>query len=401
MSWSERYVQDHKRQTDCALHRACVQLASDPPAFKKFQEMLTCARKRAPRLFEAPVSDGHHLSVDALVNLARFRGAHIRPAIDWAGTSSSWRPAVSSLAHHLICDYKVPVFLASSWHATDAAADRKRGWFVAHSRGASFRSLNLPIVMTRKMEHIFLASHDHLPIEHAIRKAELLALGAPAEFVKAVMSTRLATDLRHGEFWRTLWIFLIANARDVDPTQIGPMIDYIQAIRHDRITVETQGGRTEFDPPQPAFSLKGRTVPSMLRLMRDWHRSLGGGGAALSWVRSPFEPLLFEELCRDGSEIPRRWQMMELTNSAQLRREGAALHHCVASYTARCSLGTSSIWSLRLWQGDKVHHVLTVEVDPRRRAVIQARGQANRAASGKSLRLLQDWAGRERLRMAI
>jgi hypothetical protein len=397
MSWSERYVQDHKRRTDCAIHRACAQLASDPPAFEKFQEMLTCARKRAPRLFEAPVSDGRHLGVDALVNLSRFRGAHIRPAIYWEGTSSSWRPAVSSLAHHLICDYKVPVFLASSWHATDAAADRKRGWFVAHSRGASFRSLDLPIVMTRKMEHIFLASQDHLPIEHGIRRAELLALGAPTEFVKAIMSTRLATDLRHSEFWRTVWMFLIANAGDVDPVQIGPMIDYIQAVRHDR----TQDGTMEFGSPQPAFSMKGRTVQSMLRMMREWHRSLGAGSASLSWVRSPFEPLLFEEFSRDGSEMPRRWQMMELINSAQLRREGAALNHCVASYADRCYRGISSIWSLRFWQAEKINHVLTVEVDPRRRAVIQARGRANRAASGRPLRLLQDWAIRERLRMVI
>jgi hypothetical protein len=222
MSWSEHYVQDHRRRTGCAIHRACAQLASNPFAFEKFQEMLHCARKQAPRLFEAPVSDGHHLGVDALVHLSRFRAAHIRPAIDWAGTSSSWRPAISSLAHHLICNYEVPMFLASSWYATDSAADKKRGWFVAHSRGASFRSLNLPVVMTRKMERIFLASHDHLPIEHAIRKAELLALGAPAGFVNAIMSTRLATDLRHGEFWRTVWTFLIANARDVDPTQLVP-----------------------------------------------------------------------------------------------------------------------------------------------------------------------------------
>jgi hypothetical protein len=162
MPWSERYVQDHKRRTDCAIHRACAQLASNPPTFKKFQEMLTCAWKLAPHLFEAPVSDGRHPGIEALVNLSRFRGAHIRSAIDWAGTSSSWRPAVASLAHHLICDYNVPAFLASCWHVTDAAADRKRGWFVAHSRGASFRSLDLPMVMTRKMEHIFLASQDHL-----------------------------------------------------------------------------------------------------------------------------------------------------------------------------------------------------------------------------------------------
>ena len=397
MSWSERYVQDHKRQTDRAIHRAIAQLAYDPSILETFQEMLICARKLAPRVFDAPICDGRHPGVDALLNLSRFRSAHMRPANVWRGNSSSWRSAVSSLAHHLICDYDVPVFLASAWHAADTNADKKRCWFVSHSRGSSFRSLDLPIAMTRKMEHIFLASQDHLPIEHAIRRAELLALKVPPEFVKAIMSTRLAVDLRHGEFWRTVWMFLVANARDVDSNQIAPMIDYIQAVRHDR----TQDGMVEFGSSQPEFSMKGRTVQSMLRLMQEWHRSLGEGGASLSWARSPFEPLLFEEPSRDDSEMPRRWQMMELINSAQLRREGAALHHCVASYADRCYRGNSSIWSLRFWQAEKINHVLTVEVDPRRRTVIQARGRANRAASGRPLRLLQDWALRERLRMSI
>lgn len=397
MSWSERYVQDHKRRTDCAIHRACSQLASDPLTFKNFHELLSCTRKLAPRLFEAPVSEGRHLGIEALVHLSRFRGTHIRPVIHWTGASSSWRPAVSSLAHHLICDYRVPPFLASCWHATDAAADQKRQWFVAHSRGTSFRSLDLPIAMTRKMEHIFLASQDHVPIEQAIRRAELLALGATAQFVEAIMSTRLATDLCHSEFWRTVWIFLIANAGDVDPMQIGPMIDYIQAVRHDR----THDGMKEFGSPQPEFSMKGRTVQSVLRMMQEWHRSLGTGSASISWARLPLEPLLIEELSTDGSELSRRWHMTELLNSAQLRGEGTALHHCVASYADRCYRGFSSIWSLRFWQAERIHHVLTVEVDPKRRAVVQARGRANRTASGRPLQLLQDWASREGLRMAI
>lgn len=401
MSWSERFVRDHKRRTDCAIHRACAQLASDPATLEKFHAMLNCARRRATRLLEAPVVDGRHAGVDALVHLSRFRSVHIRSERDWAGTSASWRPAVSLLAHHLLCEYKVPGFLASAWHATDLSGDKKRGWFLAHARGVRFRSLDVPIEMTRKMEDIFLASQDHLPIEYAIRRAELLALGASAELIKAVMSTRLGTELQHGEFWRTVWIFLIANAHELDLAQIGPMIDYIQAVRHERIQVETWEGMMELDPPQPGFSMRGRTVPSMLRLMQAWHRDLGRGGVAFSWARSPFESLLFEEPGLDNSEIPRRWQMTELTDSAQLRREGTALHHCVASYAHRCRIGISSIWSLRLWRGEKVRPVLTIEVDPRRRAVVQARGWSNRAASGKSLRLLEDWAGRERLQMAI
>jgi hypothetical protein len=401
MSWSERFVRNHKRQTDTAIHRAYARLAGDTPVLNTFHELLECARNRATRLFEAPVASGRHLGVDAIVNLSRFRTAHIRPVTDWLGTGSSWRPAVASLAHHLICKYGVPAFLTSSWYASDSAADKERDWFVAHSRGASFRSLNLPVAMTRRAERIFLASPDHMPVRHAIRRAELLALGAPTEVLNAVMSHRLAADLRHGEFWRTVWIFLINNAGNVDPTQIGPMIDYIQAIRHDRITVETPDGTMEFDPPLPTFSMKGRTAQSILRLMGEWHRSLGAGSSSFSWMRSPFAPLLLEETRQDDLGAPKRWHMMELTNSAQLRTEGAALHHCVASYADRCSRGISSIWSLRMWQGERVHHVLTVEIDPRRRAVIQARGRANRGASGKPLRLLQDWAVRERLLMAI
>jgi hypothetical protein len=402
MSQSERFVRHHKRQTDCAIGHAYARLATEASAMAKFHELLHYARNRAARLFEAPILSGHHLGVEALVNLSRFSKAHIRPVATWSGTMSSWRRAVWSLAHHIVCKYEIPVFLASSWYATDdAAADKKCHWFVAHARGASFRSLNLPIMMTRRMEHVFLASQDHLAIEYAIRRAELLALGAPAECVQAVLSTRVATDLSNGMFWRTVWNFLIANARIVDPAQIGPMIDFIQAIRHDRVAVEAPDGTLELDPPQPAFSIKGRTVQSMLGLMRDWHRSLGLGSAGLGWTPSPRQPMLREEPRQDASVPPRRWQMIELTNSAQLRSEGAALHHCVASYADRCFQGMSRIWSLRFRRGEKVHHVLTIEIDPKRRAVVQARGRANRAASGKPLRLLQDWAARERLQMAI
>jgi hypothetical protein len=402
MSWPERSVRHHKRQTDCAIRRAYARLAADAPAVAKFDELLYYVRNRAARLLEAPVLSGQHPGVKALVNLSRFGGAHIRPVAEWSGTTSSWHRAVASLARHLVCKYEVPVFLASSWYSTEgAAADKRRAWFVAHAGGASFRSLDLPIVMTRRMERIFLASHDHLTIDPAIRRAELLALGAPAELVQAVVATRLATDLSNGEFWRTVWIFLVANASILDPAQIAPMIDYIQAIRHERTAMETQDGMVELGPPQPDFSMKGRTVQSMLRLMRDWHKSLGLASAGLAWAPSPLQPMLVEEPSPDPSDPPRRWQMLELTNSAQLRTEGTALHHCVASYADHCYRGLSRIWSLRFWRGEKVHHVLTIEIDPRRRAVVQARGWANRVASGKPLRLLQEWANRERVRLAI
>jgi hypothetical protein len=165
---------------------------------------------------------------------------------------------VCSLARHLTCKYAVPTFLAASWYATDDVyAEKKREWFVAHARGASFRSLDLPIEMTRKMEHIFLTSRDHLAIEHAIRRAELLALGASEELVRRVLATGSATDLRNSAFWRTVWMFLIANASAIDLAQVGPIIDFVDAIRHERVAVETPDGIVLRDPPQPSFSMKG------------------------------------------------------------------------------------------------------------------------------------------------
>jgi hypothetical protein len=344
VSSAERFVRHHKQQTDRAISQAYARVEANTLASETFGELLHCVRTRAPRLLGAPVVNGHHPGVEALVNLSRFGSAHIRTTTDWPGTSASWRRAVCSLAQHLVCTYAVPPLLAASWYAVDDAyAEKKREWFVAHARGAIFRSLDLPIIMTRRMEHIFLRSHDHLAIEHAMRRAELVALEASDELVRAVLATRLATDLRNGDFWRTAWMFLIANARAIDPAQIGPMIDFIQVIRHERVAVETQDGIVMRDPPLPSFSMKGRTVQSMLRLMQDWHRSLGMANGGLTWAPSPLRPMLMEEPSQDPSVPPIVWQLMELTNGAQLRTEGTALRHCVASYADRCWRGASRI----------------------------------------------------------
>jgi hypothetical protein len=402
VSSAERFVRHHKQQTDCAISQAYARLAANSVARMTFTELLHCVRTRAVRVLAAPVVDGHHCGVEALVNLARFATAHVRSGAAWPGSDSSWRRAIASLAQHLIGTYAVPPFLAAAWYATDDAyGERKRQWFVAHASGASFRSLDLPMRMTRKMEHNFLNTQDHVGIEYGMRRSELIGLGATEELAQAVLATRLATDLGNGDFWRTVWLFLITNARTIDLAHVGPIIDFIQAVRHERVAVETTEGIVLRNPPQPSFSMKGRTVQSMLRLMREWHRDLGLGNGGLTWAPSSIAPLVIEEPRQDPSAPPVTWHMTELTNGAQLRTEGTALHHCVASNADRCWRGVSRIWSLRLRRGETVRHVLTIEVDIRKRAVVQARGWGNRRASGKPLRLLQDWTVRENLRLTL
>ncbi len=402
MSSHVLFVRRHKQQTDRAISLAFARLATDARGWALFSELLQSVRQRAPHLLMARVDHGHHSGVEALVNLSRYAPAYIRPLARWSGCDAAWRPAVRCLAQHLVGKYSVAPFLASAWYALDEAhAEKKQDWFIAHAAGVSFRSLDVPMVMTRKMEDIFLRSPDHLSIDWALRRAELLGLGASPELAVAIQATPVATDLRNSDFWRTVWLFMIANLGAIDLAQIGPLIDFIQAIRHERVAVHTPDGIVMRDPPDPAFSMKGRTARSMLRLMQQWHHSLGVARGGLTWAPSPLQPLVIEEPGPEPSAPPRIWQLRELTNSAELQQEGAALRHCVGSYAHKCWRGASRIWSLRVCHSTQVRRVLTIEVDMQRRTVVQARGWRNQLASGKALRVLQAWTLRENLRLTL
>ena len=401
MSPVERFVRHHHRQTDRAISAAFARLDADPRARAVFVELLDVARRRARRLFDAPLGGTRHPAVDALVQLAKASDHHIRAPSAWPGSVASWRPAVHDLARHLVGVYRVPALLGAAWYAADeATADAQRRWFIEHSRGRPFRSLDLPFVMTRRMEHVFLRSPAHLAVPYALRRAELLGLGAAPDFADAILAARPAVDMEHGDFWRTAWQFLIANAAAIDRARVAPIIDFLHGLRHERIEVETAAGVESREPIDPGFSLKGRTVASVLRLMEEWHRGLGLGTGRLEWAPSGLRPMRVEVPSDEPDASPTCWELVELTSAGLLRAEGAALKHCVATYGRRCVNGDARIWSLRRRRGGDATPVLTIEVDPRRRMVVQVRGLYNRTPLGRSWQIVQSWARREQLRLS-
>jgi hypothetical protein len=397
----ERSVHHQRRHTDRAISAAFARLQGDPPARAAFGALLDVVRRRARRLFEAPVVDARHAGVEALVQLALVADRHIRPPSAWSGSTASWRPAVLALARHLVGVYPVPAFLGAAWYAGDReSGDAQRRWFVEHARGRSFRSLDLPFVMTRRMEHLFLRSPAHLDVIRALRRAELIGLGAAPDFADTILAARPALDLANGDFWRTAWQFLIANAAAIDRAQIAPIIDFLHGVRHERVEVETAAGVESRDPPAPDFSLDGRTVRSVLRLMEAWHRGLGLGTGRLEWRPSGLRPIRVEVPADEADGPPTLWELVELTSADLLRAEGAALKHCVARYGRLCAAGRSRIWSLRRRRDGPPRPILTIEIDPARRAIVQVRGLYNRTPMGRSWQIVQAWARRERLRIA-
>jgi hypothetical protein len=83
--------------------------------------------------------------------------------------------------------------------------------------------------------------------------------------------------------------------------------------------------------------------------------------------------------------------VVQLRTAADLVAETRAMHHCVASYAAKCIAGHASIWSLRRRGAGDRERLLTIELDRSHRA-IQVRGFANRTPRIEEQKLLQRWA---------
>jgi hypothetical protein len=381
---ARHFVRHYRQVTDREISRAFTDLVRYPDARATFGELLASVRQLAPRVLQAPIVSGCHPGVNALFFLSRWRPAYIRTLASWEGSQASWRPAIHALAEHLLARYPVPRFLGAAWYAIDALDEQKRRWFVAHAAGARFRSLDLPIDLTSRMEHIFLRSPDHVGIEYAMRRAELFGLGVPDRFVEQVLQTRMAQDLSQGPFWRTVWQFLIDHATEMRPGDVGSLVYVLRRIRHEGIA--------------PEFSLKGRTPRSLMRLVDEWENGRGSALFDLSWPRSSIRPMTVA-VSAPQVEVPLRYDLVELTTSEQLRAEGAALQHCVADYGQTCWRGLSQIWSLRSTRGARTKSIVTIEVDPKRQEIVQAKGFRNRRPTSRARALITDWAARERLRV--
>jgi hypothetical protein len=233
------------------------------------------------------------------------------------------------------------------------------------------------------MEDIFLRTPDHFTVDQALRRAEVLALGGTAELADVVLTTPLVESFNDPDLWRAALRWLASCGDSLDLAQVRPTIDFLRANLRD-------------------VDLRGRTFASVMRLVQAWHESLGRKRARLvTWPRSRWKGMALE--IEPTNHEPRRaeWSIVELLDSGELQREGRAMRHCVADYARACVGGHSSIWSLRhRWRDqDTAQPVLTIEVHPWSRSIVQIRGKANARPGGWPLDLVRQWAARENLKI--
>ena len=93
----------------------------------------------------------------------------------------------------------------------------------------------------------------------------------------------------------------------------------------------------------------------------------------------------------------RYWTICQIRRPEDLIAEGKALHHCVATYEDLCADGTATIWSMMCHGKISSRRVLTIQVDPATRTIVQARGKWDRPATRDARLVMKRWADQEGL----
>ena len=245
--------------------------------------------------------------------------------------------------------------------------------------------MDTEIALTKRMAHLIFEVPDMESVSMGLRWAQFLGMGGSRNLVSAVVRSRLRDFMEDEPFWATVVLFL-ANQPMLEPTYVGPIVDYIYnqkfALQQTR---GPDGNLAEGPPLQPHFTMKGRSIDKLLRQVEAWH-----GEFALDqhvdweeWSSSGLRGYECEE--EDGPlGATLRWSVRELCDSWALAEEGQTMCHCVKSYARRCAKGEYSVWSLQA-EGtqQKRPNVLTIAVDNRRRRVIEFRGKYNMVPNDK------------------
>ena len=316
----------------------------------------------------------------------------------------AWRPQLKTrdpgrlrlaAARHLFAVYPVAAHLEQIWLDGNGLDDneirlRKR-WYVAAAGGQSLNKLGAAEWLTRKEVHCFLNPPAVLDFCEtfwlAIARTYADDLGVAQRIARSKISRTPRGELA---FWREAARFFAVNPLPIE--EIDDLCDYLAA-------------RLERDRQ---YSLRGRTLASLERQMRDWHRDIamvariraaqrqaeirrGGGKDEGGWAGSPLANWSWRPSDSKASTRGEEFAVLQITKADELVAESRAMHHCVWTYAAKCIAGQASIWSLRRTGGGRADRMLTIELDPRNRAV-QVRGFGNRTARQDELQVLGRWA---------
>lgn len=328
-----------------------------------------------------------------LAALASRHRQWVRDPAEWRRDTHNAERQFAGLARYLMARYPVPRFLDEAWF-NDWSAPRR--WYVAMAQGRSLRRMEMPLPMTRRMLHAFTQAPSDLTIQQALRWSQVRAMGGDERLARLLVQTFLGRRFEHEEFWADVVRFFVGEP-GLPAHEYVQIVDYLH---HQRFVgggeAVVNGRLVDLAPPEPNLSMRGRSLRALRRAVVRWHRELYAVGPHCRWsLDTTWDPSGVRGVeQREGSGAKARvWAVRELLIGRDLFTEGRRMRHCVGTYVGDCVSGRAAIFSM-VCSDDTgaLEPALTIEVDPKTRRVLQARGRANRMPDAVERRRLQAWA---------
>jgi hypothetical protein len=324
----------------------------------------------------------------------------IRDLTTWKPNSHNPNRVLSSLARHLIAKYPVPSWMDVLFLQQDPDAHDIGLWaWVAHGKSihtwfeTSYKAGYPGPALTKKQAHLLLNTPRTMPLAHAIRRAQILSFGGSEALAKLVAYSRLMELAPAGTetYYEKIMQWLCVNEKLIPSTQIAPLVDYFYFKR-----IEFQA--------IPKWTMTGRSVNRVFADMNAWHAdTLKSQGGPAEFAPSGFQPVTWSYLSADRGPVT--LCVVELLTQKRLVTEGQKLRHCVSSYGGDVASGRTSIWSMRMATGEHTDPavgfftdpIVTIEVRNQAKAIVQARGFANRSLNAMEQRAVEHFAGQNGL----
>jgi hypothetical protein len=205
--------------------------------------------------------------------------------------------------------------------------------------------------------------------------------GSESDFVRLLRNpafvvdpTEFSANESHEKFWYDTVRWLIAQSDQITNEESGFILEWAM---HEY--TEANLRRAELGRGRP-FSWKGRRLRGVLEQSLEYYRQRSLPYSNYKWNKHGWD-LEYEEA------PAHKWTFIELTSVKDLYLEGKAMRHCVSSYGGRCASGYSVIASLRFNGERKV----TIELNPRTKQIVQAKGAYNKEATDEEKSVIASW----------
>ena len=358
----------------------------------------------------------------SIARVAKWNRAWLRDPLSWSAPAGNSNDHLRSLFDHLFVEYSVPDFL---YQAASFGSDEFFKLFIRMGRGQGVRSslpkCGLAFTMTKPMARAFVQAPKHLHALDAIGWAQIVVTGGSQNLAKRILDSGawgIICDPNNEDLWFSFVRFMIRTQADFDSTNpvnhltLGDeeLREIVTFFRQQRLRPATEllGYRTiNEEPLQPNLSFDQRTLRSFRRLMRTWKTDLSERAESLR-VRPR------RIVCRQPIVIQPTWlpssiggfrvdwhdgqvfTIDEILTVAELFAEGGIMKHCVASYASRVSSRHTTIWSLKVHCCNSHMRLLTIQVNPSSRKVLQVKGPRNRAPFEHENLIVQKWMAIEK-----